>query len=290
MTMHRVARALLCLGAVRAFAPLAGVTVNRVPSGEPLDLGKAMADSSTPELCVLGTYAADFNAIEYAQKLKHYWPALQQKGLARCLLVLNASPKACEALATALSLPPEIEVCSDPTGAAGRAYGVGTGWRPDDDSMSPYIKLLGMLVGLGAGGTLPAVITGYFGNPSGEAGWIESALRQGAAAGRWPGGLVVRGAPTEGDGETYAFEALPLVGNWGRRPLELATLRLQNMVGLSLARWGELKPDDKFIDGSGVLTQLGGCVLLDASGGVAYEWKDNGICATADFETLVARL
>ena len=112
--------------------------------------------------------------------------------------------------------------------------------------MSPYIKLLGMLVGLGAGGTLPAVITGYFGNPYGEAGWIESALRQGAAAGRWPGGLVVRGAPTEGDGETYAFEALPLVGNWGRRPLELATLRLQNMVGLSLARWGELKPDDKF--------------------------------------------
>ena len=102
--------------------------------------------------------------------------------------------------------------------------------------------------------------------------------------------MVVRGAPTEGDGETYAFEALPLVGNWGRRPLELATLRLQNMVGLSLARWGELKPDDKFIDGSGVLTQLGGCVLLDASGGVAYEWKDNGICATADFETLVARL
>ena len=74
--MHFRARALLYLGAVRAFAPLAGVTVNRVPSGEPLDLGKAMAESSTPELCVLGTYAADFNAIEYAQKLKHYWPKL----------------------------------------------------------------------------------------------------------------------------------------------------------------------------------------------------------------------
>ena len=43
-----------------------------------------------------------------------------------------------------------------------------------------------------------------------------------------------RRTSTEGEGE-YAFEALPLVGTWGRRPLELATLRLQNMVGLSLA-------------------------------------------------------
>jgi hypothetical protein len=27
-----------------------------------------------------------------------------------------------------------------------------------------------------------------------------------------------------------AFDALPLVGGWGRRPLELATLRLQNLI------------------------------------------------------------
>ena len=43
--------------------------------------------------------------------------------------------------------------------------------------------------------------------------------------------------------EEYAFSQLPLVGDWGRRPLELATLRLQNMVGVSLSRWGELAPD-----------------------------------------------
>ena len=107
-----------------------------------------------------------------------------------------------------------------------------------------------------------------------------------SSSGRAGRQLVVGGAPTEGEGE-YAFEALPLVGTWGRRPLELATLRLQNMVGLSLARWSELKPDDEYIDGSGVLTQLGGCVLLDGSGGVKYEWKDSGICATADFRRLL---
>ena len=30
------------------------------------------------------------------------------------------------------------------------------------------------------------------------------------------------------------FTELPVVGGWGRRPLELATLRLQNMLGISL--------------------------------------------------------
>jgi len=37
----------------------------------------------------------------------------------------------------------------DPMGSAGKAFGVGTGWRPDDTEMSPYIKLFGMLFGLG---------------------------------------------------------------------------------------------------------------------------------------------
>ena len=39
------------------------------------------------------------------------------------------------------------------------------------------------------------------------------------------------------------------------RPLELATLRLQTMLGVSLANWDELQPvDDR------CLTQLGGLV------------------------------
>ena len=43
-----------------------------------------------------------------------------------------------------------------------------------------------MLVGLGAGATLPSVISGYLGNPWGSSGWIESSLAQGQTAGRWP--------------------------------------------------------------------------------------------------------
>ena len=86
------------------------------------------------------------------------------------------------------SLPRRL---SDEAGEAGRDFGVGRGFMPDEDKVtlplsklsdsvkdvdvpvSPYAKLFGMLVGLGAAQTLPSVITGYLGNPSGKHEWIE---------------------------------------------------------------------------------------------------------------------
>ena len=64
--------------------------------------------------------------------------------------------------------------------------------------------------------------------------------------------------------------------------MELATLRLQNMLGVSIEHWSKLKPvDDR------CLTQLGGCALFDAEGTLTYFWRDNGICDVADFESLL---
>ena len=134
-------------------------------------------------------------------------------------------------------------------------------------------SVVGVLLGLGAGNTLPSVITGYLGNPYGEAGWIQSSLDQGSGAGRWPA--------VPGD----EFENVPVVGSWGRRPLELATLRLQNMIGISIANWQQLQPSD-----DRCLTQLGGLLAVDADGRPLYQWRDNGICATADFEALLRAL
>ena len=78
----------------------------------------------------------------------------------------------------------------------------------------------------------------------------------GQRRGRWPGPLELDDAGTVG---TNPFSELPLVGDWGRRPLELATLRLQTMLGVSLAEWEKLKPAD---DNLKVLTQLGGCAVV----------------------------
>ena len=86
------------------------------------------------------------------------------------------------------------------------------------------------------------------------------------------------------------FSELPVVGTWPRRPLELATLRLQSMFGISLKEWEKLAPDQAALN-AGVLTQLGGCVVVDGSTlEILYEWKDPGICAVANFEDVIKKL
>lgn len=266
-----------------SMAQLNDVTVQRISDGASLDLGGTLTSSQEGKtLLILGTYAADFNMIEYGQKLRHYLPQLREAGVARFITVVNSDPAACAALAEILDLPAEVELCSDPTGEAGRRFGVNRGWRPDDTQLNPYVKLFGMLVGLGAGGTLPSVIAGYIGNPWGTKGWIESSLAQGQRAGRWPQSALE--ISDDGKVAINKFDELPLVSSWGRRPLELATLRLQNMMGISIARWSDLQPGDPRC-----LTQLGGCALYGANGAEEFVWKDNGICGVANFEEILGR-
>merc|ERR1712238_397056 len=86
------------------------------------------------------------------------------------------------------------------------------------------------------------------------------------------------------------FRELPVVGGWERRPLELATLRLQNMVDISIKNWSSLAPSKESLD-AGVLTQLGGCVVMDSETGEdMYQWWDPGICAVANFEDILLKI
>lgn len=70
-------------------------------------------------------------------------------------------------------------------GEAGRVFGVNRGWLSEEEhsNVSPYLKLFGMLWGLGAVCTLPSVIGGYIGNPFSAQPWIEAALAQGIHVG-----------------------------------------------------------------------------------------------------------
>jgi hypothetical protein len=243
-------------------------------------------------LCILGTYPADFNMIEYGQRLVHYLPQLKARGVKKVLVAVNGSPDSAKLLAEIIGIPDEVELIADPSGEFGRTFGVKRGWLPDQDELSigdlkvpisPYAKLFGMLLGLGARDTLPSVITGYLGNPSGSNKWIESALAQGQRSGRWPNSVLQ--LDETGSVTSNEFDNLPLVGSWGRRPLELATLRLQTMLGVSLERWSDLQPvDDR------CLTQLGGLLVVDDNGRALYEWRDNGICNVADFEKVLESL
>ena len=131
------------------------------------------------------------------------------------------------------------------------------------------------------------LIGGYIGNPLTPQPWIEDALAVGQKKGRWPDNAL----EIASDGTiTNKFTELPVVGEWPRRPLELATLRLQSMMGISIAKWNDLAPDEEGLD-AGVLTQLGGCIIVDSkTGEVVYEHKDPGICAVANFENILRRL
>ena len=294
---------------VVAFTPFNGVKVSKVTTtttstnptdGIVVDIGEwiKLSSSSSSDnngsnnkcMIVFGTYAADFNAIEYGQRLRYYWSKLQhEKGITRCALLLNCQPAAAIAFQKYIDLPDSIELWVDNTGNAARVFGVERGWLPDNEDINPFIKLFGMLWGFGAWATLPAVIGGYIGNPFVPQPWIEDALLVGAKQGRWPDNAL----ELNDDKNVVVknkFDDLPIVGTWPRRPLELATLRLQSMLGISLAHWDELAPDQDALD-AGVLTQLGGCLIIDSTNNnVLYEWKDPGICAVANFEDIMKKI
>lgn len=277
----------LCLS--EAYQPLSGVVVQNVKSSGPssIDIGTWL--STGKSLFVFGTYAADFNAIEYGQRLRYYWPKLQQeKAFDKCALLLSCQPDAALALAEYVSLPDSIELYVDNTGQAARKFGVGRGWLPDNPDVNPFLKLFGMLWGLGAWATLPAVIGGYLGNPLVGQPWITDALAVGQGKGRWPDNALEISKNEGVNVVKNKFDDLPLVGTWPRRPLELATLRLQSMLGISLAHWKELAPDEEALE-NGVLTQLGGCIATDQDQ-VIFEYRDPGICAVVNFEDMLKKV
>ena len=252
-----------------------------------IDIGDWLSDPQRKSLLVFGTYAADFNAIEYGQRLRYYWPRLKAENkIDQCALVLNCRPEAAQALCLAIDLPKDIQVWVDNRGELGKRFGVSRGWLADNADLSPFLKLFGMLLGLGAWATLPAVIGGYIGNPFVAQPWIEDALAVGQRKGRWPDNAL---EIQDGGVILSKFKALPIVGTWGRPPLELATLRLQSMLGISLADWKNLAPDQEALE-NGILTQLGGCIVTDKGGQVIYEWRDPGICAVANFEEIMTKL
>jgi hypothetical protein len=280
---------------IKSIEKIKGATVTSVASGKSVELSNFLKTGQKKSMIIFGTYAADFNAIEYAQRLRYYLPSLKDRGIDKIGFILNCDVDAAKKLVQLVDLKTDatsddavVELLIDPTGKAGRMFEVGQGWRPDDDTMSPYLKLFGMLFGLGAWATLPAVIGGYIGNPFFGQPWIEDALAVGQQNNRFPSNALE--LDDTGGVKINKFKELPVVGEWERRPLELATLRLQNMVDISIKYWKELAPSEDALN-AGVLTQLGGCLIVDSNtGDELFRWRDPGICAVANFEDILKKI
>ena len=280
---------------LRSIEKVTGATVTSVASNKSVELSDFLKTGQNKSMIIFGTYAADFNAIEYAQRLRYYLPSLKERGIEKIGFILNCDADAAKKVVQLVDLKTDatsdestVELLIDPTGEAGRKFEVGKGWRPDDDTMSPYLKLFGMLFGLGAWATLPAVIGGYIGNPFFGQPWIEDALAVGQQNNRFPSNALEM--DESGVVKVNKFKELPVVGEWERRPLELATLRLQNMVDISIKYWKELAPSEDALN-AGVLTQLGGCLIVDSNTGEElFRWRDPGICAVANFEDILEKI
>ena len=72
--------------------------------------------------------------------MRTFYPDLKERGVSRVMVVVNGEAPACTKLAELLDLPAEIELFSDPTGEAGRSFGVSRGFRPDDAGLR-YTKM-----------------------------------------------------------------------------------------------------------------------------------------------------
>ena len=277
------------LPAATSAESLKGVVLERLCDGERVDLGEALSAtvSGSKTMIVAASHTADFNTIEYGQQIRFYWDQMKEKGIERCLMVMNGQPSSCAKLQELLDLPEGLEIFPDSKGTAGRSLGVSRGFAPDNADIPASWKVT--VVGFGFGppwGTLPAVLTGYFGNPNGHREWIEASLRQGQLAGRWPKVLEL----DDDESSNHAilankFDNFPLVSGWGRRPFELATLRLQNILDIQIKFWQELKPVH-----DPCLTQLGGCMIVGENGVPLFSWVDRGLCNIPDMKKVLEDL
>lgn len=272
-----------------------------------VDVGEFLSSARRRSLLCFGAYAGDLNTLEYAQQLRYYIPILQSEcNIDTFGFLLNASPIAARLFCEAVDLPRKdrgrrqqnrhqnqqhVHLFVDPTGHAGRLFGVNRGWFADQSMLHPYAKLFCMM----PWASLSSVVDGYVGHPTRAKPWIQDALAVGQYKGRWPD-FALELANENDNNPRYSirhdnFKHLPWVGTrWARRPLELATLRLQNLMGFTVRHWKHVMPDETALQ-HGILTQQAACLVYDTmTQRPCYVWRDEGNCHVADFQDMIAQL
>ena len=90
---------------VLSYSPLNGLEVTRISDLSKVDIGLAIGSSKSGSMIIFGTYAADFNTIEYGQRLRYYIPLLKEKGINNFKMIINSTPEAAKQLASFIALP-----------------------------------------------------------------------------------------------------------------------------------------------------------------------------------------
>lgn len=268
---------------------LAGIEVMELQSGTKTPAAQLLtAGESQSSSVFFLTHWGDFNSWEVAQQVRTAVRVGRMNGPSVSLVGIG-SPESGRKFAEMLELPSSVKLYADPTGACHSALHFSRGALPQyAASLNPYFRVFLMLLGVGSPGTIVTVLGGYFGDGSKSAeakAWIDESLRQGAIRGRWP--TSVPRLP--GDGKMLNLAEVgsgvwdEAFGKDGLRPFELATVRLQNMVGGIIAHWKELQPADDEL-----LVQQGGALVTNAAGEAVYFYRDKGILTYVPMEEAIA--
>eukprot|EP00607_Mallomonas_marina_P010845 CAMPEP_0182422646 /NCGR_PEP_ID=MMETSP1167-20130531/8380_1 /TAXON_ID=2988 /ORGANISM="Mallomonas Sp, Strain CCMP3275" /LENGTH=289 /DNA_ID=CAMNT_0024600861 /DNA_START=196 /DNA_END=1061 /DNA_ORIENTATION=+ len=250
---------------VNEYETLSKIKVKSVNGKEVL--ATSLISPSKITLMAFLTHFADFNSWELAQRLKHDLEKLKSYKI-EVICIGIGSPEAASLFSELLDFPAD-KLFSDEQALCHRALGFSRGPFPNTP-VSPMLKLGLMLGGIGSPGTIQAVLGGYFGSKDRESdggvgNWIDSAIKQGARKGRFPTEALGQPLSEIGAG---AWDTL---GTTGLRPFELATLRLQNMLGGIGDNWKELAPKD-----TELVIQQGGSVVFKGKSSL-YRYDDKGI-------------
>lgn len=142
------------------------------------------------------------------------------------------------------------------------------GGAPADDSQvrpvfNAWLNYLAMCAGIAAPGTLPEILRGYLGDRSAPERFAHDAVVKAGPVVIGPGVGPVKLGPIE-----YSNSWAAEVGY--QRPIELATVRLRNMVEV-LTKW------DCYVSNPTTIAQRGATFIFDENGEALYEYRHRGV-------------
>ncbi len=109
------------------------------------------------------SHFGDLTSWELGQKIRDKMGAITASGATISVIGLGSAENA-QAFARLLDFPSDVLFATSDLNLYKDGLGFAPGFLPEASNVSPYVKLLGMLAGIGSPGTIAEVLRGYVGD------------------------------------------------------------------------------------------------------------------------------
>ena len=159
-----------------SFSPLSaveGISIVQSSSGATTTLSEVTQGKKS--LLVFLTHLGDLSSWELAQKLLYYIPKIESADINLVAVAPGATMEHAKEFCSKTGLP-IANLYIDFEAKSYDALKFEKGFMPNAN-ISPYLKLLPMLMGIQSEGTINEVLRGYVGDKTAPSDWIKSTLR-----------------------------------------------------------------------------------------------------------------